>query len=234
MKPILIFRHSPTEGPGHFADYLDRKDIAWQLVRIDAGDALPADSSGAAGLCFMGGPMSVNDDLPWIPSVLELIRDATQRDVPVIGHCLGGQLMSRALGGVVSRNAVKEIGWGVVNVADDPTARQWFGSLREFAGFHWHGETFTVPAGATRIASSRYCVNQAFVIGKHLAMQCHVEMTAELVEAWCREWGREVEKVTSASIQTPAEMKADLDAAIARLHGIADGLYDRWIAGLAA
>lgn len=233
MKPILIFRHSPTEGPGYFSRYLDRKGLPWQLIRIDAGDLLPVDSSGAAGLCFMGGPMSVNDDLPWIAPVLELIRDARRRDVPVIGHCLGGQLMSRAFGGVVSRNPVKEIGWGTVSVLDDPLAGDWFGGLREFGGFHWHGETFTVPEGATRIAFSRYCANQAFVIGKHLGMQCHVEMTTELVETWCREWGREVERVTSASIQTPAEIQAGLDAAIGRLHGIADRLYDRWITGLA-
>ncbi|HXC38738.1 MAG TPA: type 1 glutamine amidotransferase, partial [Burkholderiales bacterium] len=66
MKPIAIFRHSPTEGPGYFSEYLDARRIPWRMVAIDAGEAVPADASDWSGLCFMGGPMSVNDDLPWI------------------------------------------------------------------------------------------------------------------------------------------------------------------------
>lgn len=75
----------------------------------------------------MGGPMSVNDDLPWIDPELTLIRQAVANDIPVLGHCLGGQLISKALGGVVGKNPVKEIGWGEVSVADNPVAREWFG-----------------------------------------------------------------------------------------------------------
>ena len=141
--------------------------------------------------------------------------------------------MARALGGAVSRNAVKEIGWGRVNVTDDSTASQWFWARREFNGFHWHGETFSIPPGATRIAATAWCDNQAFVIGRNLARQCHVEMTADLVRAWCAEWGSEVDKVRSESIQTPQQMLAGFDAHVAELHRVADGLYDRWVEGLA-
>ncbi|MDH4233536.1 MAG: type 1 glutamine amidotransferase, partial [Gallionella sp.] len=107
MKPIAIFRHFPTEGPGYLAEFLDERKIPWQLIAIDAGDAVPQSVAAYAGLVFMGGPMSVNDDLPWIPKVEALIRDAVARDIPLLGHCLGGQLISKALGGVVSRNPVK-------------------------------------------------------------------------------------------------------------------------------
>src|SRR6185503_12178182 len=103
-------------------------------------------------------------------------------DVPVLGHCLGGQLMAKALGGSVARNPVKEIGWGRVDVLGREGER-WFGSLNAFQSFHWHGETFTIPAGAERIASSEHCANQAFALGPHLALQCHVEMTADLVRS---------------------------------------------------
>ena len=127
MKPVAIFRHAPSEGPGYFATFLDSHGIPWQLFRIDAGEALPADARQFSGLVFMGGPMSVNDDLPWIPHSLELIRQAAQADIPVLGHCLGGQLMAKALGGVVGRNPVKEIGWGEVVVANNATANTWFG-----------------------------------------------------------------------------------------------------------
>jgi GMP synthase-like glutamine amidotransferase len=84
--------------------------------------------------------MSVNDELPWIGPMLHLIRDAVDADVPLLGHCLGGQLISKAMGGVVSRNAVKEIGWGDVSVADSGEAQRWFGhATPSFTSFHWHG-----------------------------------------------------------------------------------------------
>jgi GMP synthase-like glutamine amidotransferase len=232
MKPIAIFRHSPTEGPGFFADYLDRKGIAWELIRVDAGDPVPHDPKPYAGLVFMGGPMSVNDDLPWIPPVLQLIRSAVAQDVPCLGHCLGGQLMSKALGGVVSRNPVKEIGWGDVQVVPNTLSRAWLGATREFESFHWHGETFSVPDGATRILSSLYCDNQAFVMGKHLAMQCHVEMTPELIRTWCRDWGNEVRTRANASIQTPEQMEENIEMRVEDLNAVAARMYDVWIEGL--
>jgi GMP synthase-like glutamine amidotransferase len=185
MKSVAIFRHTATEGPGYLADFLDKRKIPWQLIAIDAGDAVPQDAAAYSGLVFMGGPMSVNDDLPWIPEIEALIRDAVAKDVPLLGHCLGGQLISRALGAVVSRNPVKEIGWGRVEVADNDIARSWFGGIQNFEAFHWHGETFTLPLGAVHLLSSAYCANQAYSIGNHLALQCHVEMTAEMIAAWC-------------------------------------------------
>src|SRR6476620_3804684 len=106
MKPVGIFRFSPTEGPGYFATYLERHDVPWRVIEIDNGAAVPGDVREFSGIGLMGGPMSVNDPLPWIAPVLELIRGAVSADVPVVGHCLGGQLMSRALGGVVTRNPV--------------------------------------------------------------------------------------------------------------------------------
>ncbi|MFZ9530879.1 MAG: hypothetical protein ACO271_15005, partial [Burkholderiales bacterium] len=84
MKPIAIFRHSPTEGPTYFATYLERRNLPFREIKIDAGEVVPADASSFAGLCFMGGPMSVNDDLPWIAPVCSLIRDAVECDVPVL------------------------------------------------------------------------------------------------------------------------------------------------------
>ena len=177
MKPVAIFRHSHTEGPGYFATFLDARRVPWRLVKVDAGEEVPADPREFSGLAFMGGPMSVNDDLAWISRVLGLVNGAVDADIPVLGHCLGGQLIAKALGGRVTRNAVKEIGWGAVTVEDNLPAREWFGATREFSGFHWHGETFTIPPKATKIAASPYCANQAFALGKHLGMQCHVEMT---------------------------------------------------------
>lgn len=234
MKPVVIMRHAPTEGPGYFATALERHGVPWRLVRIDAGEPLP-ELDACGGLGFMGGPMSVNDDLPWIAPALALIRRAVAEGIPVVGHCLGGQLMAQAMGGSVTRNPVKEIGWGTVDVVPGPPAAHWLDSIPRFEAFHWHGETFSIPPGATRLGSSARCANQMFVLGPHLGMQCHVEMTQALIEAWCKDWKKEVQSLAARvpTVQTPAEMMARLDARVPALHAVADRLYDRWIAGLA-
>ncbi|HEV2009362.1 MAG TPA: type 1 glutamine amidotransferase [Burkholderiales bacterium] len=233
MNPVAIFRHAPTEGPGYFATYLDRQAVPWRLLKLDAGEVVPADPRKFAGLVFMGGPMSVNDDLPWIAPVLRLIRDAVDADVPVLGHCLGGQLMSKALGGAVSRNPIKEIGWGEVAVLDSPAARHWFGhASKSFLSFHWHGETFTLPPGAERVLSNANCENQAFALGKHLGMQCHIEMIPEMIEVWCRTGADEISRSKSPAVQSVAAIKTDVKTRLDALHAIADGVYARWIEGL--
>jgi len=235
VKPVAIFRHAATEGPGYFATYLDRHGVPWEVIGIDEGEPVPAGAMRFSGLVFMGGPMSVNDDLPWIVPALKLIRAAAEGGFPVLGHCLGGQLVAKALGGEVTRNPVKEIGWGRVDVLQNAAAAGWFGAqLKSFDAFHWHGETFSIPPGATRIASSAWCENQAFVLGPHLSMQCHVEMTPELIRTWCQDWEKEVESLAlrTPSVQTPAQMTELLEERTRTLNAIADRLYDRWVAGL--
>lgn len=232
MKPVAIFRHFPIEGPGYLASFLDSHSIPYQLVKIDSNEALPAHAGYFSGLVFMGGPMSVNDDLPWIAPALALIRQAVREDIPVLGHCLGGQLMSKALGGMVSRSPVSEIGWGGVSVADNSIARHWFGELPNFEAFHWHGEGFTVPDGADLLLSSPHCENQAFAMGTHLALQCHVEMTEEMVKTWCKAGAEEIANNPGPSVQSVEAIQTGLAERVSRLNQVACRLYERWISGL--
>jgi len=233
MKPIAIFRHSPTEGAGYFATFLNEHAIPWELIRIDAGDKVPHNARDFSGLVFMGGPMSVNDDLPWIPFALALIRDAKTHDVPLLGHCLGGQLISKALGGVVSKNPVKEIGWGKTEVVDNDTAQAWFGEIRTFDSFHWHGETFSLPQGAVPLLSSTHCANQGYALGKHLALQCHVEMTEQMIRDWCEVGADEVAaSASSPAVQSTGTMQAQMHDKLPDLHRVAAQLYRHWLHGL--
>jgi GMP synthase-like glutamine amidotransferase len=232
MNDILIFRFSASEGPGYIAQYLARRGLPHRLVRVDSGDAVPKSIAGIPGLVLMGGPMSANDPLPWVAPVAALVRAAVAADVPVLGHCLGGQLISKALGGSITNNPAREVGWHTVQRIDGPAADDWLDGLpREFEAFHWHGETFSIPPGAARILSSAHCANQAFVAGRTLGFQCHVEMTAEMVRAWVRE-GADYIAQPSASVQTAAQMLSDIDARIARQQSVADRFYDRWAQGL--
>lgn len=231
MNPVVVFRHAAHEGPGYLAEFLDRVGIPHRLVRIDRNDPVPQSLDGISGLVFMGGPMSVNDPLPWIAQVTRLIQRAIAADVPVLGHCLGGQLMAKALGQPVTRNPVREIGWFPVRVVESAAARAWLGDLPPaFPVYHWHGETFAVPPQATRLLASDDCPNQGFALGKHLALQCHIEMTPALVAEWIRETDGALKP--SRTVQSGAQMLEDVERRTRELHRVADTLYGRWIDGL--
>lgn len=236
MKPVAIFRFSPGEGAGYFQTYLDRRGIPSTLFQVDAGDRVPTAPDKFSGFVFMGGPMSVNDPIPWIPPVLRFIGKALAEDRPCLGHCLGGQLMSKALGGDVRRNPVKEIGWNPIRIDDNAESRAWLGDdmvdNRDFITFQWHGDTFSIPDGATRIISGDACVNQAYVISKSLGLQCHVEMTQKMIQTWCRDWEKEHADPNLPSVQTPGEMMEEMRENLALLNQIADRLYGKWCEGL--
>lgn len=233
MLPIAIFRHAASESPGYLAEFLDARSLPWRLIRIDAGEQVPVNVTQFSGLVFMGGPMSVNDPLPWIEPVLSLIREAVTHDIPVLGHCLGGQLMSRALGGVVTKNPVKEIGWGEVCVEDNADASIWFGGIKNSTVFHWHGETFSLPDGAVHLLSSKYCMNQAYVLGKHLALQCHVEMTEPMIREWCEIGAGEIaDNSESAGVQSASTIQDLVPHHLQQLQCLAERLYTKWTDGL--
>ena len=229
MRPLTLFRHIGCEGPGYLAEVLERQDIPYRIIKVDQNQPVPDSIEDTAGLIFMGGPMSVNDPLPWIEQELALIRRAQDRGLPVLGHCLGGQLISRALGGTISTNPVKEIGWHPVRSAGTPTAADW---LRDIPGepnlFHWHGETFSIPEGAELVLENDNCAHQAFAMGNTLALQCHVEMTAPMVSEWAALYQDELQEVTS-TVQSAAQMTTALTARISAAQQVADRLYQRWL-----
>nr|VFJ53371.1 MAG: GMP synthase - Glutamine amidotransferase [Candidatus Kentron sp. DK] len=229
---ILCFRHVACEGPGYLEEALRKRAIPFRLVRIDEGESVPDTLEGVSGLVFMGGPMSVNDPLPWIKKTLALIRTAVGESLPVLGHCLGGQLIARALGARVTGNPVKEIGWLPVAVRadaqDNPGAAPWIKDVPpRFEAFHWHGETFGIPEGATPILESLHCAHQGFVLGNVLALQCHVEVTPDMVREWARLYAHELTSPTE-TVQSAEAMQQNLEARVAALHRIADGFYGAW------
>jgi GMP synthase-like glutamine amidotransferase len=132
----------------------------------------------------------------------------------------------------VTANPHREIGWHDIEVTAGAEARRWFGSTSAFEGFHWHGETFGLPEQCTRILSSRLCTNQAFSLGKNLAMQCHIEMTCDLVDAWCVSGADEIAEHRGDGVQSVAEIETDLARRLANLHRVADSVYARWVEGL--
>lgn len=234
MRPIAIFRFSPTEGPGYFAEWLDAHGFAWELIALDGGATVPNDPRAFAGIGMMGGPMSAYDALPWIAPLGDLLRDAVDARIPVIGHCLGGQLFAQALGAPVTRTAAPEIGWVDVAVCDEQARSEWFGGRAAFNAFQWHYDVFALPAGATRALTNAFNANQAFVLDdRHVGFQCHIEMTREMTDTWLESGANELPARSTSRLQSVADIRRNLDARIATLGRLAGDVYARWTQRLA-
>lgn len=236
MKPIAILQHDPHDGPSYFATFLARAGWRYRVFRLDQGESLPATIRDYAGLCLLGGPMSVNDDLPYQAPQLALIQEAMAADLPVIGHCLGGQLMSKALGGQVGPAPVTEIGWSRLELCDDAGMR-WFAGRDRFDAFQWHNESFSIPSDGRWIVRGQHCANQAFIVGnKHLAMQFHIEVDSDKVRHWLEAGGAEIARCAAlgvaGAVQGAAVLLADLDLTIAHSQRVADDLYAAWLEGV--
>ncbi len=230
MKPIRIFRHEDWIKAGHLTDTLERRGIPYELVAIDEGMPVPKAIDDVSGLAFLGGTMSVNDPLPWIDDELRLIRRAAERRLPVLGHCLGSQLISKALGGVVRPMSAKEIGWHTVTLLDNPVTREWFSEMpRTLDILVWHHDAFTLPAGATPLYSSRFCPEQAFVIDNMVATVAHIEVTSDLLREWLDIYGYDLNPV-SESVQSIEEVGRDLEARVPAMQRLTNAIYDTWLA----
>lgn len=226
---VLVLQHLSGDGPAYLGTWLARHGIAADVRNTEAGDAYPDDMAGHAALAVLGGEMSANDPLPSLRQAERLILDAMARGRPVLGHCLGGQLMARALGARIGASPAPEIGWQPMQVLPGAAAGAWFGAPREVPVFHWHYEAFELPPGAELLATSRACPHQAFAIGPHLGMQFHIEVDAAKVTRWSADEGaRYRAALGQPAVQDGAAMRAGCDTHLADHQALADRLYARW------
>jgi len=181
---VHYFQHVPFEGLGSMEAWLREAGYEIGVTRWYAGERAP-DPAEIDLLIVMGGPMSVNDEAghPWLAAEKDFIRRWIAADRPLLGVCLGAQLIASALGARVYPNAVKEIGWFPVTPVT-PLPEHAFHFPPEQTVFHWHGETFDLPPGAIHLARSAGCEHQAFQIGRHvIGLQFHLETTPETAAA---------------------------------------------------
>ncbi|MEA2269010.1 MAG: hypothetical protein QOC64_1620 [Solirubrobacteraceae bacterium] len=230
---LLVLQHLSTEHPGSFADVIRERGVDVLTVELDEGEALPS-LADVDAILVMGGPMSANDDdeHPWLATERAFIREAVEAGVPLLGACLGAQLLAAALGaGVYPVPAGPEVGLLPVDVVDagltDPVLA---GLAPSFLTCQWHGDTFDLPAGGELLASSPHCRNQAFRVGPSAyAIQFHVEPTTEQIAQW-----REIPAYAAALEQVlgPPEAEAFFAETIARvpeLTVIAHRLFGAWL-----
>lgn len=225
----------PHDSAGNFADWVRERGLSATLLRTHAGEAMPGDPGAFSGLCVLGGEMSANDDhLPWLRDELALLRAAIDARIPIIGHCLGGQMLSRVLGGTVGVAPQPELGWQPIRIAEDEVAAGWFGDAGVHHVVQWHFEAFTVPVGASPLAASDACACQAFAYdGIHLGMQFHVEVDRPKVTAWAAADAGAMARLSHLStVQTAARFVADSERHLAPMRRLAYRIYDRWALAL--
>lgn len=202
---VHVLQHVPFEGLGSIAPWLQARSARISHTRFYESPVLP-DLATIDLIIAMGGPMSVNDeaDLPWLISEKEFLRSAIQLGIPVLGICLGAQLIASALGASIHPGKHREIGW--FDITSVPSPSHTFHFPPTATVFHWHGETFDLPPGAIHLARSAACEHQAFQIGPNvIGLQFHLETTPESADAiitHCRN-----ELITNTFVQSETALR---------------------------
>ncbi len=195
----MIIQHAECEPPGTIGDVISERGLVPQIVRTDLGENVPLSADNMDGLIIMGGSMAVyeQDQFPFLSHEIALIKSAVQQGIPILGICLGGQLVSEALGGKVYKGEKQEIGWHPIYItadaADDPLLRQLetfkAPASQNFCGFSWHGDYFTLPERAVRLAYSDACEFHAIRFGSNVyALQWHPEISGGTIDIWLDEF----------------------------------------------
>jgi GMP synthase-like glutamine amidotransferase len=230
MKKILLFRHESWIEAPHLTDLLSKFEIPYEVIKIDQEDTIPSDiNNEIGGLVFLGGTMSVNDPIPWIQNELDLIRLAHQKNIPILGHCLGSQLISKALGGKVAPMKQKEIGWHSIDFCKNEKAKEWQGKIPNHTKILvWHHDEFTIPKGASSLYTTSNCKNQAFVKDNIIATVAHIEVSNTMLKSWLNIYGYDIEP-NGNSMQTIEQIKNNMQSKMQKMHFMTDTFYLKWL-----
>ena len=223
IKKIILFRHESWIEAPHLTNLLYEIGIDYEIIKVDSGDAIPKNiAEDIAGLVFLGGTMSVNSSLSWIDDELNLIKIARKKGIPVLGHCFGSQLISKALGGHVIPMKTKEIGWHPINFMDNEVAVEWQEKIPNGIEIMlWHHEEFSIPPGASPLYTTPNCKNQAFIIDNIMATVAHIELSESMLLDWLDIYGYDIDS-NRESIQTVAQIKTDLKSKFKKMGVLSD------------
>ena len=222
-----ILQHAAFEGPGEIATWINARGHSMRITHLYRDDALPAFTDFDT-LVIMGGEMNIYQyrDWPWLKPESQFIQPALQQEKPAVGICLGAQFLADALGARVVQNPVHELGWFPVSWTAE--ARAWCRELPSASPvLHWHGDTFSLPPSATRLATSLGCAEQGFVVpGKALGLQFHLEVDPDIVKLYVESQGT---WPAGAYVQEPSAIldEAPKHCAVNRdlLHGMLDKFF---------
>ena len=229
MKPIRVFTHVACEPPGYMQNLLEQLGYPYEQVCLFDGKSVPMELDEVSALVFMGGPGDVNEPTAWMVEEFELIRKAHAQAMPILGICLGAQLMSKALGGKVWQDRHMEVGFHSLRLLDAASAVPWFEGLpQSFTVFQWHSHSFTPPPGVETLAASDCAPCQAYALGDSLALQFHLEMTESIISSLLDKYAEDLAGV-SACVQGDQEIRDNIADKCAQTFAVADILLRRWL-----
>jgi GMP synthase-like glutamine amidotransferase len=228
---VLVLQHIACEPPGVFEDVLRERGVDLHRVELDEGEPLP-DWREFDAIVAMGGPMSVNDEatLPWLIEEKRTIGDAVRAAKPYWGVCLGVQLLASSLGARVYAGPEPEVGLLPVELTAEGRVDPVFGDLEVgLATLQWHGDTFDLPEGAIRLASSPAYANQAFRFERAYGVQFHLEVSAEMADEWAEvpEYVASLERTLGAE-GAPAFL-TEIAANAETMRSAGRSLFERWL-----
>ena len=233
MRKLLVCQHVPHEILGTLNPMLKRAGFRIRYVNFGRHPDAEPTLDGYDGLVVLGGPMSAYDDRrhPHLAVEMKLIENAMRRDLPVLGICLGAQLVARTLGARVYANHIKEIGWCDVAPSAHAEADPLFGAFnRSETLFQWHGDTFDIPTGAIHLATSRHCINQAFRYGGNVyGFQFHLEVDAAMILRWLKVPENRREIASLYGDIDPDRIHRETSQHIDRLHQLSDRVFGGFI-----
>ncbi|HWE61907.1 MAG TPA: gamma-glutamyl-gamma-aminobutyrate hydrolase family protein [Chloroflexota bacterium] len=228
MAQIYVLQHVQPETMGTIALGLDAAGHSARTIRIFDGEPVPRNMDGAAGLIVMGGPMGVyeRDRYPFLHEEMRLIERALKQEKPVLGVCLGSQLLAATLGADVAPAPQKEIGWYPVRLTEQAPADRLLSDVEpSFTGFHWHGDAFTLPQGAVPLAGSQLTRYQAYRYGRHAyGFLFHMEVTEQIVTGMVE---RFADELAGAGV-SGEQIIEGIEEYLPRLESIAEMVFGRW------
>jgi len=231
MKPILILRHAPTESPGVLVDALVQTGVPWVLGETWDGSRTEFNPRQWSGLVVLGGAMNTDqiDEYPFLPRVVQWLQQAVASQMPVLGICLGAQLLAQAAGSRVHHHTTKEIGWYDVHwTAEAPVDRLFEGIAPKQRVFQWHGDRFDLPRDASLLATGENCHEQAFRWGSLAwGLQFHPEVSAEIIEGWLTEEAG-CSEMTELPYIDPAQIRAETPRSLPLMHQLGATLFGRF------
>jgi len=189
---ILCVKHVDIEGPGTIGEFFEKTDFDFKIIELSEGQRLPSHLDDIDAVVVLGGPMNVyeEDKYPFLKEDDIFLKKVLKKEIPLLGICLGSQLIAKACGAEVQKSEIKEIGWSVVELTEEGKDDPLFAGLGNLlAVFQWHHDTFDIPKEGYLLSRSRVCENQAFRTDKYVyGLQFHLEVTEDIIASWIRKY----------------------------------------------
>ncbi len=221
MSDVLLVQNTRIEGSGYLGDLL--KNDGFEIISVNAkNEELPKKDFSL--VVILGAPESANDDLPYLLAEQQLIKDCVEKNTPVLGICLGSQLIAKTFGAKIYRGPKKEIGfYNDLKISNDSTL--FSGFKNPFTVFHWHADTFDLPENAIRLVSSEHYPNQAFQYKSAVGLQFHLEVNEDMVNLWLDNTEEKLQKIPDID---PQKIRSEINGNISTVKSNMKNFYNNF------